>query len=232
VSGNSVCYSKLGYSSSYNSSSKKCECMSGYEFNGSSCVYKNTDYLNIPTYSSPPISAFTPIIPIKTNDQICQDSFGLNVNWDGTKASNGNLNCNCKTGFIWKDSNKTSCVSVPIVPAKTNDQVCSDSYLNSYFNGVLNDKGGPTCDCKTGYQWNSGKTACVVNAPTLTPAQIQTLPGIFANSVQKVNPTNGYSVKAGDTLYVLYGDNWRILSGYTGDPTQLKVGAILNSLPN
>lgn len=34
-------------------------------------------------------------------------------------------------------------------------------------------------------------------------------------------------VEAGDTLYGIYGANWRQLSGYTGDPTKLAVGTLL-----
>lgn len=38
---------------------------------------------------------------------------------------------------------------------------------------------------------------------------------------------NTITVKPGDTLYGLYGPNWKALSGYTGDPSKLKVGTIL-----
>ena len=40
-----------------------------------------------------------------------------------------------------------------------------------------------------------------------------------------------YTVKKGDTLSKLYGSNWKQLSGYTGDPTKLQIGAQLNDLP-
>jgi len=40
-----------------------------------------------------------------------------------------------------------------------------------------------------------------------------------------------YTVKAGDTLYGLYGANWKTLSGYTGDPTKLQIGTQLLDLP-
>lgn len=40
-----------------------------------------------------------------------------------------------------------------------------------------------------------------------------------------------YTVKAGDTLYGLYGPNWKTLSGYTGDPTKLQIGTQLPDLP-
>lgn len=51
-------------------------------------------------------------VPVKTNDQVCQDSFGSNSNWDGTKTSDGQLNCACKIGFTW-NAERTSCVFVP-----------------------------------------------------------------------------------------------------------------------
>ena len=38
--------------------------------------------------------------PLKTNDQICQDDFGINVSWDGTKNSDGTLNCQCFGGYV------------------------------------------------------------------------------------------------------------------------------------
>lgn len=40
-----------------------------------------------------------------------------------------------------------------------------------------------------------------------------------------------YIVKKGDTLYGLYGPNWKQLSGYTGDPTKLPIGTQLPDLP-
>ncbi|MCX6717078.1 MAG: hypothetical protein NTU76_00160, partial [Candidatus Taylorbacteria bacterium] len=44
VSAISYCSTQLGVMSRYNSISKKCECMIGYEFNGSGCVYKTINY--------------------------------------------------------------------------------------------------------------------------------------------------------------------------------------------
>ncbi len=195
------------------------------------------------------------ISPVKTNDQICQGGFGINSNWDGTKDSSGRLNCGCQTGYAWSEQAK-SCIVASIVPVQTNsstlpsgcisssgysvtsgvpcdgtkptkanDQICADKWANSYFTGTLNNKGGLTCDCKTSYQWNQDRTQCV----TIPKTEIKIIAPVVKKSGKK---TTGYTVKTGDTLYVLYGDNWRILSGYDGDPTQLKVGAIINSLPN
>jgi len=56
--------------------------------------------------------------PIKSNTQVCQDSFGINVDWDGTKATNGDLNCNCKTDYVW-NSGRTACILPPTIPTPT-----------------------------------------------------------------------------------------------------------------
>lgn len=40
-----------------------------------------------------------------------------------------------------------------------------------------------------------------------------------------------YTVKQGDTLYGLYGADWKNLSGYTGDPKKLQIGTELPDLP-
>lgn len=51
----------------------------------------------------------------KSNDQLCQDSYGLNSFWSGNTSSDGNIICNCKNGYSWNEQ-KTSCV---ITPTKT-----------------------------------------------------------------------------------------------------------------
>jgi hypothetical protein len=55
------------------------------------------------------------LAPVKSNTQVCQDSFGINVDWDGTKAANGDLNCNCKTGYVW-NTGRTACMLPPPTP--------------------------------------------------------------------------------------------------------------------
>jgi hypothetical protein len=114
--------------------------MAGYEFDGSACVYKTTSYsytsgysasLNncpINSHASPSDSTkcqcdvgFQPnlakdgctTIPVKTNDQVCQDSFGLNSNWAGTKTNDGQLNCDCQIGYQFNDT-KTACVFIAV----------------------------------------------------------------------------------------------------------------------
>lgn len=56
--------------------------------------------------------------PTKTNDQICQDSFGLNVGWDGSKNSAGGLICDCKTGYVWNDE-RTACIIATPTPTQS-----------------------------------------------------------------------------------------------------------------
>lgn len=52
----------------------------------------------------------------------------------------------------------------PIVDPLKMDQSCTATFgLNSYFNGQINDKGGATCDCKSGYKFNSSLTSCIAN---------------------------------------------------------------------
>lgn len=70
----------------------KCQCNTGYQTNAAKdgCI----------------------LAPIKTNDQVCQADFGINVSWDGTKTADGNLNCNCKSGYQW-NAGRTACVVQP-----------------------------------------------------------------------------------------------------------------------
>ena len=81
-----------------NDGSRVCDCTSGYQWNDTktSCVTK----------------------PIKTNDQICIDSYGPSRVWAGTKDAQGRINCDCASGYQWNQDSK-SCV---VAPVKTNDQ--------------------------------------------------------------------------------------------------------------
>ncbi len=58
-------------------------------------------------------------------------------------------------------------IKTPIVPKpKTSSQICADNYgSHSYATGDKNADGGPVCDCKSGYTWDSTKTSCVVAPP-------------------------------------------------------------------
>ncbi len=123
---------------------KICDCKTGYVWNGqkTGCV-------------------IAPIVPIKTNDQVCSDAYGTNSNWDGIKTNDGKISCGCKSGYVW-NAQRTNCIVAPAVPTKTNDQICQDNYgSNSNWDGTKSNAGGLNCGCKTGYQWNQGKTQCV-----------------------------------------------------------------------
>ena len=99
------CKKQFGQNSIISPSGKAgyCSCNTGYEWNSSqtSCI----------------------LMPVKTNDEICQESFGLNS--QGIKDKNGGLSCNCKDGFTWKDATAdiTTCVAVEIPPLITTSPV-------------------------------------------------------------------------------------------------------------
>lgn len=81
----------------------------------------------------------------------------------------------------------------------------------------------------------------IVSTPisTLTPTspvtfglQYPTTPTVAPTPTPAPTPTGQtYTVKAGDTLYDIYGPNWKQLSGYTGDPTKLQIGTVLPAPP-
>lgn len=145
----------------------------------------------------------------KSNDQICQDKYGLNNVWNGTKNNQGGLNCGCKEGYQWNEQG-TSCVldynkicsdkfgsgfiwygtinsgGGPDCSSKEeNNQICGKDFgVNSVWSGKLNDKGGLVCDCNNGYQWNDTKTSCVIKT-----VQIK-------NVINKSDCNNGYSKNA------------------------------------
>jgi hypothetical protein len=112
-----------------------------------------------------------PIVPAKTNNELCTDNYGLNSLWNGTKNDTGGLVCDCKSGYQWNDA-RTSCVATPIVPEKSQDQICKDAYgLNSVGNSASTD--GFYCSCKSGYQWDkeSWGRQCIPT-PTKTNDQV------------------------------------------------------------
>ncbi|MFA6463399.1 MAG: hypothetical protein WCV55_00135 [Candidatus Paceibacterota bacterium] len=160
VNANSYCSDKLGIMSQYNSSSKKCECMAGYSFDGSSCTYQATDYsyttdnnyssnnsISCPINSHVNPSDSTKCICdtnyqnnitnngcifkiTKTNTEICQDSYGPNADWAGTKISDTQLNCSCKTDYVWNNS-KTACIYYIPPSVVESNYVSADTTINN-----------------------------------------------------------------------------------------------------
>ncbi len=109
-----------------------------------------------------------------TIDQGCKEQYGQGSYYRGTTDQNGKYSCDCSAGYKWNGQG-TSCIIAPVVPVKTNDQICQDSYgSNSNWNGTRNDSGGLICDCKVGFTWNSPRTGCVVVPPTPSPSPTST----------------------------------------------------------
>jgi hypothetical protein len=161
INADSYCSDEMGIMSEYDNLSKKCQCMIGYEFDGSSCVYKKSTYsypssnyddLNTcPTNSHVSNSDATKcncdtgyqvnstgdscVVKVtKTNSQVCQDGFGTNVDWDGTyDTSSGQLNCNCKSGYIWNIL-RTGCILAPAVEVPVTPVVKSNMVENNLKN--------------------------------------------------------------------------------------------------
>ena len=83
----------------------------------------------------------------KTNDQICQGSYGKYGVWTGKKADNGNLICDCASGY-GIDSTGQQCIA--IIPAGIQ---CNGKYWN---------------DCSPGQKFycpSVGDAQCVVEQP-------------------------------------------------------------------
>ena len=162
-SGNSVCQLKHGFRSSYRSYSGKCECDSGYIFGSSGqCV---------------------------SEDDACEEEFGSHAEYKYAGT------CGCKSGYVFNDS-KTRCIeeenetpsfTLPPVSCPANAVAlsgtcyCLEGYLAdgdrciTYDQGCqkkygLNSNGDKDyCYCDAGYQFDQGKTTCVIKPTPSTP---------------------------------------------------------------
>ena len=132
-SNDQICNDKFGQNSKWDGTKNStgglnCGCKDGYvqSSSGTSCQIKqnqtkqkgalcNGNYWNAcpvgDNFVCPSIGSAYCETP-KTNDQTCQDSYGTNSNWDGTKNDQGGLNCGCKTSYQW-DQEQTQCISIP-----------------------------------------------------------------------------------------------------------------------
>lgn len=158
-----------------------CECQTGYQISNNYCV---------------PIVHNDP--PVKTTDMVsgCTTTVGFSsttgIPCDGTNR--------CSVGMRF-NSDKTACVVVPVVTPKTNDQICQESWKNTKWDGTKNDEGGLICDCKTGYGWNEGQTACVVvpkkEAKRIVPSDEDVQGNIVAdtprNTEEEIKPRGAFS---------------------------------------
>lgn len=128
-----------------------CSCKSGYVWNDqkTSCV----------------IAPVAPVVPVKSNDQVCQQSSGVNSFYSGeTNASKGGSigGCSCKLGFQFEHGDYGQCVAILFETSQTNDQVCINRFgVNSIWTGTLNTQYSPICECRTDYKWDQGQTQCI-----------------------------------------------------------------------
>lgn len=130
--------------------STQCQCDSGYQTN------------SIKTACIP--------VPVKTNDQACQDTYGIDSNWDGTKTSAGLLNCGCQAGYGWNVT-KTKCIITttqnnPTITSNTSTQNTDASCKTSYGQG--SELEGNLCYCSKNFKWNTTINSCIAGNPIFT----------------------------------------------------------------
>jgi len=121
------------------------------------------------------------VIPIKTDDQVCQDIYGTNTYGDSQY-------CYCNEGYEW-NSSKTSCISNLTCPLNSTriGNICSCneghvkrdtrclSYTDDcsltygyYIVGSRGPDNNSLCDCPSGYIWNDSKTKCTEEIISIT----------------------------------------------------------------
>lgn len=120
-----ICSDAYGINSNWDGTTTKegkinCGCKSGYIWNTqqASCIIKQ-------------------VVVVKTNDQICQDKYGSNSNWSGTKNSAGGLVCGCSTGYQWNQP-QTDCL--PVELAKKSSDLGGQSYSKSVSSNFVKTK--------------------------------------------------------------------------------------------
>lgn len=135
----------------------------------------------------------TCVLATETNDQVCQDRFGIYSEWGGTINSKNELVCRCKDGYSSDSALGTNlCLLTTVAPTKTNDQICQTDYgIYSRWDGTKNNKGGLNCNCKPGYEWDSSITQC--NAIPIKTSKMQG--GGSSAQIQKVDPATSFVYK-------------------------------------
>lgn len=99
--------------------------------------------------------------PPKTNEQICQDSYGANSEWSGNISNAGKPTCDCQSGYSW-DAMGNACASQASL-----DQDCQNTFGSGSYS--YTQSGKAVCGCVVGYTWNSNRSACTA---MLTPDQV------------------------------------------------------------
>lgn len=116
------------------------------------------------------------VLPVKTPNQICKDSFGINSVPAYNKNDKGETMCTCNLGYEWSTDNKScvqsiSCTGDNIQSGNkciTLDESCQSGYgINSV--GVVGSKkldNTGQCACKTGYVFSSDMKSCIISSVT------------------------------------------------------------------
>jgi len=131
------CSDEYGYGSYSTTENGKavCDCSSGYVWNSAqtACIVEQ--------------------VPVLSNDQICAKDY-VNSHWNVT-----NDGCDCNTGYYWdinENGNGGGCYTKEAL-----NQSCDKSFSNSKWDGTYGETDGVfICGCKSGYEWNTTRTAC------------------------------------------------------------------------
>ena len=168
-----------------------------------------------------------PVAPAKTNEQQCQDGYGINSFFLEVDKINNKITCDCKTGYAWNDA-RTGCVVIPVVSAQTNNHTCQMLYgTNSSWDGITNNvstQNSPSgCNCNIGYQLNQSKAQCI-NISTKANDEVK----------YKYLNKDTWLAGPGDTLIVQVTKGTKVMflsdnGDYTSD---VKFGEYIGYIPN
>ena len=116
-------------------------------------------------------------IPVRAEDQTCQNIYGNNSAWSGRQNENDGPICDCMTGYLFDDI-KNTCVAEPVTPIEppetpptlTDDQICEEKYESA--KSIVAPDGTKSCECRHGYVWNSDKTTCIYTPLSSTTKRV------------------------------------------------------------
>lgn len=91
---------------------------------------------------------------IKTDDQLCKESYGLYSYSTGKKNVDGGPKCDCQNKYEWNDAH-TACVAIPL--PKSGYEICQDR--NGSF--ATYDSASNSCGCVSGYSLGVVSKRCV-----------------------------------------------------------------------
>ena len=193
-SNDQICQNNYGLDSNWNGTKNDtggliCDCKTGYEWNQErtaciksiNCQENATNINGICTCNYGTLLKNNKCISY-TED--CRNIFGENV--VGTVGPNNNSSCDCVSGYKWNEQ-ITSCILVPVIPTKTNEQICTDDDSNSFFYGGFDGNGYPLCGCKAGYERvNSENDKCT----PIPKKELEVITSIVEAEVEVVVPVD------------------------------------------